>query len=398
MSADTLSIVKGRWHGRESYTIANDRVRLVTVTGGGHITELSFTGPGETNPLWGPPWETIDPQTYNEDLHSFRYGSGTEGKLLSGLAGHNICLDYFGSPSPEEARQGLSQHGEAPSSRWIPRVPKITASKATLRLKTRLPVARLEFEREIALAPDESAFYIRETIKNLARADHFFHWTQHVTFGPPYLTSGDVTISLPGGKGCTFPHGYDEGKALLALGKTFDWPQAPSNHDGLRIDLSTPLSRKGLGYVAGVQLDPSRKWGFIAAVNSRLGLLVAYLFRRTDFPWVTLWEENEAIEAVPWCKKTIALGVEFGTTPLPVPRRENFLVGGPLFGTPTITYIPALGVKTVRYIALLAKVPKTFERIADILIERREIVIRSTGGEAPIRLSTIAADEFASDS
>lgn len=391
MKNDTLSIEKGKWHGRESYTMSNGQVRLVTVTGGGHITEFMYTGADETSPLWVPPWETIDPHTFREDLHSSRYGGCTEGKLLSGLAGHNICLDYFGSPSPEEARQGLSQHGEAPSCRWIPSLRKVTASKAILGLKTRLPVARLQVDREIALRPGESVFYVRETIRNLNKADHFFHWTQHVTFGPPFLKSGEVTISLPGESGMTFPHGYDEGKALLPSGRTFRWPEAPSKR-GDTIDLSTPLSSKGFGYVAGVQLDPKVKWGFIAAVNSRLGLLVGYCFRRSDFPWVTLWEENQAIEALPWCEKTVALGVEFGTTPLPVPRRENFLAGGPLFGAPTVTCIPALGIKTTRYVAFLAKVPKTFDRVESILLEGGNLLIKSAGGSVTIRLQAAQID------
>ena len=52
-----------------------------------------------------------------------------------------------------------------------------------------------------------------------------------------------MTISLPGTQGMTFPHGYDEGKALLRSGEAFTWPEAPKNFGGT-VDLSCPLCRR----------------------------------------------------------------------------------------------------------------------------------------------------------
>lgn len=385
MAHPDLSISKGKWRGRESYTLANGCLRLVTLAGGGHIAELVHIGENGVSPLWIPPWTTQEPYSYRAHRDAAKYGSITEGKLLSGLTGHNICLDYFGSPSTEESRQGLSQHGEAPSARWIPARRRVTASEAALTLRTRLPVARLEFEREITLSPGQPVVHFRETVTNLARADHFFHWTQHVTLGPPFLAADEVTVSIPGTKGMTFPHGYDEGKALLQPGRTFEWPSAPRKPKGAT-DLSRPLSEEGLGYVVGVLLDPQAEWGFISAVNRRLGLLIAYCFRRADFPWVALWEENKAIEAVPWRAQTVALGLEFGTTPLPVSRRENFTSGGVLFNVPTAMCVPARAAKTVEYVACLARVPPGFGQVRAITPEASGLVITGAEGAAPIRL------------
>jgi len=113
----TLSTSQARWRGRDAYTLSNAAIGLVTLTGGGHIAEFSLEQDyPPVSPLWTPPWETVEPFTYRASRHASRYGTITEGKLLSGLAGHSICLDYFGSPSAEEAQQGLSQHGEAPSA------------------------------------------------------------------------------------------------------------------------------------------------------------------------------------------------------------------------------------------------------------------------------------------
>jgi hypothetical protein len=380
-----LSVSEGKWRGRASYTLSNGSLRLVTLTGGGHIAELSHADADSVSPLWVPPWPTIEPYSYRARRDAQQYGSITEGKLLSGLAGHSICLDYFGSPSVEESEQGLSQHGEAPSSRWIPASKRTTDSEATLILETRLAAARLLFERQITLRPGEPVVYFRETVANLAKADHFFHWTQHVTLGPPFLAADEVVVSIPGTKGMTFPHGYDEGKALLQDGKVFEWPNAPRKPEGTT-DLTRPLSRQGLGYVAGVLLDPQLEWGFVAAVNHRLGLLLAYCFRRADFPWVALWEENKAIEAVPWRSETVALGLEFGTTPLPVSRRENFTRGGPLFNVPTVACIPPRREKTVQYLALLTKVPVGFGRVQSIVPQGVEVIVTGDAGSDPIRV------------
>ena len=71
-----------------------------------------------------------------------------------------------------------------------------------------------------------------------------------------------------------------------------------SSQHGGEVDLSHCLTRKGLGIIASLLLDPARDMQFVAALNIRHRLLFAYCFRRADYPWVTIWEEN-AREKVP---------------------------------------------------------------------------------------------------
>jgi hypothetical protein len=153
-------------------------------------------------------------------------------------------------------------------------------------------------------------------------------------------------------------------------------------------DLTRTLIEPGLGFVVGVQLV-DRETAFIAAVNRRLRLMLAYCFRRADFPWVTIWEENRAISAPPWKARTEARGLEFGTTPLPVSRRDAFLAAR-LFDEPTMTVVPARGRKSIHYAALLCVVPQGFETVRDITIDDdgfrvlgdagQSFVLRSKGG------------------
>jgi hypothetical protein len=371
--------------------LSNNRVRLVTLTGGGHIAEFRFTnvsGLPTVNPLWVPPWKTIDPFRYRARIHEKIYGTLDEGKLLSGIAGHSLCLDSFGPPSHEEFLAGLSFHGEAPSLKWKVAAGRATSRRAAVRFDVRLPEAGLKFSRTIELRHGESVAYFTETVENERKLDHFFHWQQHVTIGPPFLSHGTCAIGLPATRGLTWPHGY-EGKECLHSSRPFHWPLAPARRGGL-LDLRHPLQRPRTGLVATVLLDPNKEIGYIAALNSEYGILLGYCFRREDFPWTAIWEENRALTGPPWKGRTRALGLEFGTTAFPVGRREAF-IQPELWRTPTHALVPARSRKTVRYLAFLSTVPAAFGEVRDLRLTAREIVVLGSGRGASIRLIAAGA-------
>ena len=363
------------WHGRRAFLLENDLLRVVTLTGGGHIAEMRFRqglGRSTMNPLWVPGWKTIEPYRYHEGTCAATYGPTSTGKMLSGIAGHNICLDYFGVPSPEEARRGLSIHGEAPSLRWSKLGARVSRQEVSLELGVRLPKARLRFRRRIKMRRGESVVYFRESVANEAKIDHLFHWAEHVTLGSPFLERRSSRVFISGTRGRTAAAGY-EGKELLDFERDFTWPQAPGAR-GKAIDLSLPFARAGLGFVATVLLDPGRPDGYIGALNTQEHLLIAYCFSRRDFPWAAVWEENKARKDAPWKGRTQARGLEFGSTPLPVGRREAF-ANGPLFGAPHFSVVPSRGRKTVNYVALLAEI-KALRDVDDIHCARGGILVK----------------------
>ena len=352
------------WHGRKAYRIANELVEIVALTGGGHIAEFRFrtnTGNPTLNPLWVPPWKTIEPYLYRPEVHTRSYGPRRDGQLLCGIAGHSICLDRFGPPSDEEAEMGLSANGEAPTKRWRKQQILAGPSLAALALSLTLPVAGLHFTREISLLPDESVVYFNETITNLRASDHYFQLAEHVTLGPPFLSARTSYVVIPANKGMTDPSGYDEGKVLLRSGSKFRWPIAPRVRGGWS-NLSRPFQRIGTGFVCTLLLNRRRDFVFVAAVNTRLRLMIAYVFARKDFPWVAIWDENCAILAKPWKARTQARGLEFSTSPFPAGRHAA-ICGGPVFGVPAISCLPARSQKTVNYCAFLARLPLGFGRV-----------------------------------
>ncbi len=383
------------WKGRNCYVLGNSLVRLKILMGGGHVAEFrlnSQSGGAGVNPLWVPPWRTIEPYRYRGQIHSKEYGTSVEGKCLSGIAGHSLCLDYFGLPSQEEVKQGLSLHGEAPSAKWTKKGLSISGKRVRLSVAVELPLAGLNFGRAIEIRKGETVAYFHEVVENARRMDHFFNWAQHVTLGPPFLSQKDAIITLSGSKAKSFCHGYDEGKALLASARIFRWPLAPLMQGGL-VDLSHPFPTDGLGFVVAVLMDRNREFGFIAATNYKLGLVVAYCFKRRDFPWVTVWEENRAISAPPWKNRTRARGLEFSTTPFPTTRHEAFNLGE-CFGESTLTHVPALACKTVRYAGFLAHVPSDFGCVKDIDVEHNQFLLHGSKSKRPIAILASGAEDL----
>lgn len=381
-----LACSKTQWNGRAAYTLHNDQVQLVTLPGGGHIAEFQFlpgSGLPVMNPFWVPAWKSIEPYEYRAEKHSTIYGPSNEGKLLSGIAGHNICLDYFGPPSEEEAAQGLSTHGEAPSAKWQKTRLRATSQEVSLTLAVRLPVAGLRFSRQISLRRGESVAYITETVFNENKADHFFHWTQHVTLSPPFLGHETSRIAIPATRGKTHAGGYG-GHELLASGHNFHWPFAPGESGG-SVDLTRPFSRRGQGFLVSVLLNPRRKIQYIAALNQPQRLLLGYCFLGSDFPWVAIWEENESRDAAPWNGRTQTRGLEFGSTPFPLPRREAFATS-PLFDTPTFSVVPAKGETTVSYLSFITQVPENFAGVSDIQASHGEILVEGRSRRPPLRV------------
>jgi hypothetical protein len=383
---NNLSCAKAKLRGREAYCLTNGLVQLMSFTGGGHIAEFRFTdqsGQSRVNPLWAPPWPTIEPYRFKEKLHGAKYGPIGEARLLSGIAGHNLCLDYFGPPSDKEAAQGMGSHGEAPVAQWRKERVQVSARQAALTLGVDLPEAGLRFNREIRMGRNESVAYIRETVINSRKQDHLFHWTQHVTLGPPFLNAETCRTAISGTKGKTFPLGYG-GKELLASGKEFRWPNAPGAKGG-EVDLRQPISQRGLGFCLGVLMDPRRAVEFVAAVNSKEHLLMGYCFRRRDFPWAVVWEENCSRDVNPWKGRTQTRGLEFGSTPMPYPRKEAF-AQGPLFGTPMYSTVPARGRLTAEYLTFLCNVPPDFGEVRDITLEAGAILAHGTAVKTPVRV------------
>src|SRR5688572_27864600 len=171
------------YRGRRAATIENADLRVTVLEEGGHIAEI-FDKAAGVNPLWTPPWPTIEPSTYRV-AGTKAYGGGSDARLLAGIMGHSLCLDIFGPPSEDEAKAGLTPHGEGSVAPY-----ELNIRGETLGARATFPIARLTFERHIVLR-DRSGL-MREVLTNVSVTDRAIGWTQHVTLGPPFLERGST--------------------------------------------------------------------------------------------------------------------------------------------------------------------------------------------------------------
>jgi hypothetical protein len=382
-----------RWRNRLAHSLSNGVLELIVLKGGGHIACLHFaksTGKPDTNVLWQAPWRTYEPGSLSASRLKKKFGSSVAAKFLSSATGHVLCLDYFGPPSQKEAAKGLPLHGEAASRNWKLNARSYTSRATTATWTVELPAAGLSFVRTITLPANQSVAVFRETIRNRRTTSRDFHWVQHVTLGPPFLSKSYSRLFLSGHRGMSWPHGY-EGKSLLKSASKFSWPSAPREH-GSVADLAVPFLEKRTGYVACVLLDQSRKVGYIAALNWHLGILAGYCFRTADFPWVAVWEENSCRSELPWSRTTQARGMEFGTTPMPVGKDEMFQ-HGKVLGKNGWTRIVGKASRSTAYVAFLTSVPKNWRTIRNITLKNEVILIQGPRTGELVSLRATGAGE-----
>ena len=122
-----------------------------------------------------------------------------------------------------------------------------------------LPAAGLDFRRAIRMCPDEPVVYFAETVEQHAQSGSLLPLDAARHARSAFLAAGETTIVLPGTKALTFPDGYDEGKALLASNREFDWPEAPRAEGGTT-DLTRTLIKAGRGFVVPVLLGRIETW------------------------------------------------------------------------------------------------------------------------------------------
>ncbi len=362
--AMTVHVTREQWKNRDALRLANDLIEIVVLAGGGHLAEMSLaTGQcAGINCLWMSYWPTVDPDSERAAHLVSRYGSDPAARFLAGYTGHALCLDLFGPPSPKEAQLGVALHGEAAVHPW-----SFKPTHDGCIGHVELPVAQLSFTRRLSLAYDSPVLLVTEHVENRGVHPRGLQWVQHLTLGPPLLDSDDSFLSASLDKCLTGPLGY-EGHARLQDNASFAWPYAPEL-DGSIADLRAPFTRFGTGFIAAGRVSPDRDLGFIAALNFRLGLACIYCFRRQDFPWITIWEENCARTAAPWNGVVQARGMEFGTTPLPI-GHDALCAMPALPDTPSTRDIAPGQVVHARYLAALVTVPVDWHSITDVQIEQ----------------------------
>jgi hypothetical protein len=342
------------FRNRRAVAIENRDLRLNVLLEGGHIAEV-FDKSSGVSPLWTPPWPSIEPSSFDRSTHR-EYGAGIDAQLLAGIMGHSLCLDIFGGPTEEEAAVGVTPHGEASVAAYDA---DVEGSGEAMTTRAHLQLAQIVVERRIEL--HGRAVRIGEAVTNLAGVDRPIGWTQHVTLGPPFLKKGVTTFDVSAAESKTYESAFGAADYLCA-GAEFNWPHAPrigGETSDLRCLPDIPSSS---AYTAHL-MSRAHEHAFFVAFSPTHRLAFGYVWRRADFPWMGIWEENHSRPSPPWSGRTLARGMEFGVSPFPESRRA-MVDRGTLFGVRTYGWLPARARLDVEYWALVStarRAPETLE-------------------------------------
>ena len=342
------------YRGRRAARIENDVLRVTVLKEGGHIAEILDKATG-VNPLWTPPWPSIEPSAYDHATHP-EYGGGVDASLLAGIMGHNLCLDIFGGPSDAEAAAGLPVHGEASVGRY-----EIEQSGQTLVQRALLPLANLRVERRIQLT--DRPVRVQESVENLSGVDRPVGWTQHVTLGPPFLEKGVTEFRASASRSKVFERRVRERRLSRARRRVRPGPTRPVRAGERPTSAARALGAASSAYTAHL-MDPAPGHGvfrrlFARGPGSRSATCGAV---RTSRGWGS-GRKTASRPQPPWNGVTLTRGMEFGVSPFPETRRE-MIDRGRLFDVPTFRWIPAATRVTVDYAIVIRPadtVPETLD-------------------------------------
>jgi len=337
-------------------TIANDKLELTLSAQGAALVNLILRDdPEKLSPLWNP-------------IRMARE-LGQTSRSRIGSMGHFICVDGFGGASTEERAAGLPGHGEAQMQTFEIRESVKDAGKGAITLSARLPLVQENFTRTYRMVDGENVIYVESALASELAFDRPISWAEHTTVGSPFLQGGVTLASISGARAQNRTYqgtGTPAAARRLASGVNFKWPMAPGL-DGKLIDLTAPPENAHYMDHATVLVDPSLDLGWVATVNTAKNLIIGYLFKREDFPWVQNWGN------FPETGK-FARGLEFGTQPYDESRRLAVAKSG-MFDAPTFRWLPAKSTIRSRFLLFYAHTPQGFGRVASVRLESGRIMI-----------------------
>ena len=353
------------YEGREAIVLANGELELTVLTLGGPMASIQLAG-DSTNPMWDP-------------LRADRE-AGRPPRSHGGL-GHFVCVDGFGPVSEEEAAAGLSGHGEANKLPWTTLSASDRNGIAALVQSVQLPRHHETYTRTITIRDGENVVRVHAELKSLLDFDRPSVWAEHATIGSPYLERGLTVVDLSPNRAMVRPRSKPARGRTHRLdgGEEFEWPMAPTLAGG-EVDLRTaPVSSDTLDHT-GHLMTPSGEYAWVTALHPEKNLVLGYLFKTSEYPWLQTWENYPA-------KGMMSRGLEFGTQAFDLPRRQ-IVTENSLFGQPLYRWLPAKSTIEATYLMFWSRTPAGFSGVKDVRLERGRLVLTDSGSNRKLTLPT----------
>jgi hypothetical protein len=341
----------------ELLTLRGKEVELVWATAGGALVRFQFRE-DVTNPL---NWEVApDLERRQENMPILR--------------GHFLCLDRWGAPSAAEQGHGMPFHGEAPQVIWkVEKSPANSNGSISSEMSCTLPIAGMRVARRIVLEETGSVALVTERVTNTNKLGRLFNMVQHPSIAPPFLDDEALVDS-------NAQQGFVQDEPVPASRSSAGrWPKLKIQ--GRDVDLRRFRSQKtGASQhdVSSFVFADQEDIGWIAATSPRHKLLLGYVWKTADYPWLNIWRYR--LDGKP-----AARGLEFGTTgyhqPFPILMRQGRILDRPTYG-----YLDADESEGKSYLCFLARVPADFEGVGDLRFDGGAIRLRENRDANPRRI------------
>jgi hypothetical protein len=356
---------KSVWEDRPALLLSNDKLELTVLPEGGGMVQLTLAGDAEkVSPLWNP-YRIAREAALNRPMGFAR--------------GHFVCLDGFGPASAEERAAGLMNHGEAYTLPWELTSYQKQAGTVTAAFSVTLPLVQERFSRTFRMIDGENVVWVDSELENLLSFDRPVFWGEHATISAPFLEPGKVVVDMPVQKAKTKANQMQPNATRqLQSYVDFTWPMAPTLDRQMFDVRSAPMKPNTTDHTTAL-LDPSRKLVFATALHVEKRLLVGWVFRREEFPWLQTWLSYPG-------PNRMTRGLEFATQPFDLPRAD-VLRNGPLFDTQVFRMLPAKSKIASSFLMFYTRVPDGFQKVDDVKLEGGKLLIEDRSTRRTITLA-----------
>lgn len=297
-------------------------------------------------------------------LNPLRWATPEPGDKSNRAFGHFLCLDRWGAPSEAEGARGMPYHGEASHVGWrTAEAPHSKDGFIESLMEAKLPLAGLSVRRRVRLSVTQALFVVREDVTNDNPLGRIYNIVQHPTIGPPFLDSNTLVD-------CNGRKGFAQGNPMPHPEEpSFYWPAA-LNQEGVQVNLRRLTSDPNPNVVSYIIED---RHGWVTAANPARGLLIGYLWKTAEYPWVSLWRDVRQ-------GQPSARGLEFGSTGLHQPFPILAKVGS-IWNRPVFEHVDAGETVAKSYAAFLLKIPADFIGVQSLTVASGRLVIRERAGK-----------------
>jgi len=274
--------------------------------------------------------------------------------------GHFLCLGRWGEPSAGEIHAGLPNHGEFANILW-----DIEENQPgnILNMRANASLEGLCIERKIVFDKHNPVYLVKEVIQNINPLGRLYNMVQHPTLAAPFL---DTTTIID----CNGSVGFDQALYKEINKNILQWPGAKDDKQN-KIDLRKSITPYNAVFSFVIKKDDT--YGWITASSPGHNLLFGYIWKRSDYPWIHLWQHYT--DGVIQYR-----GIEFGTAGIHQPFNEILNTSTILFGERTFAFIDAGEYISKKYFSFIYNTEYGFGGVEDIKIINDQIQIKAKNG------------------